>query len=168
MPGYTPNTTTNVAAAYTPTAPGYSGPGNTGSTYTSGSGGGGGNSTYTPQMTGYNPSTGGVNRPGNNQYTPNLPQVPVVGKDIANPNYTPQNPKGPAAYTPTAPGYNGPGGPGGGSGGGGRPVHRWRTAASSPDLRRLHRKRPSGPGAARSAGSDRLLSRVNQHGCGRG
>lgn len=122
MPAYNPNTNTNVAAAYTPTAPGYSGPGNNGSTYTSSSGGGGGNSTYTPQMTGYNPSTGGANRPGNNQYTPSFPQTPVVGKDIANPNYTPQNPKGPAAYTPTAPGYNGPGGPGGpggGSGGGG-------------------------------------------------
>ncbi|WP_086663716.1 PPE domain-containing protein [Lentzea kentuckyensis] len=120
MPGYNPNSTnTNVAAAYTPTAPGYSGPANTGSTYTSSSSGGGGGSTYTPQMTGYNPSTGGGNRPGGNQNTPDLPRVPVVGKDLANPNYTPQNLKGPAAYTPTAPGYNGPGGPGGGAGGGG-------------------------------------------------
>jgi hypothetical protein len=121
MPG---NTSTNVAAAYTPTAPGYTGPGNTGSTYTSssggGGGGGGGGPTYTPQMPGYNPG-GSTNRPGSNQNNPNIPKIPVVGKDLANPNYTPQNPKG---YTPSAPGYTGPGsagsgGAGGGAGGGG-------------------------------------------------
>ncbi|SDJ54959.1 PPE family protein [Lentzea albidocapillata subsp. violacea] len=116
---YTPqmgNTNTNTAAAYTPTAPGY----NPGSTHTSGSGGSGGGSSYTPQMgPGYTPQMGpgGKTNTGGNQ---NIPKPPVVGRDIANPNYTPQNIKGgPAPYTPTAPGYNGPGGAGGGAGGGG-------------------------------------------------
>ena len=117
---YTPqmgNTNTNTAAAYTPTAPNYS-PSNTGSTYTSGSGGGGSPAPDTPTAPGYTPQmgTGGRTNTGQNQ---NVPKTPVVGKDLANPNYTPQNPKGPAAYNPSAPGYTGPGGAGGGAGGGG-------------------------------------------------
>lgn len=125
MPGTT--SSTNTAAAYTPTAPGYTPAANTGGTYTPGANTGGtytsgaGTSTYTPQMPGYTPSLGGTNKSGGgtgNSYTPQIPNVPTVGKDIPNPNYTPQNPKG---FTPTAPGYPGPGGTnsfGGGGGGG--------------------------------------------------
>ncbi|MFD4669211.1 PPE domain-containing protein [Lentzea sp. NPDC058450] len=124
-PQMTGNTSTNTAAAYTPTAPNYNPAANTGSTYAASSGGG--SSTYTPQMgPGYTPQMGPgkTGTSGNNQ---NIPKVPVVGRDVANPNYNPQNPgytpqgiKGGAApYSPTAPGYTGPGGAGGGAGGAG-------------------------------------------------
>ncbi|MET8762361.1 PPE domain-containing protein [Lentzea sp. NPDC004782] len=116
MPNYNPGNTNVAAATYTPTAPGYTPPSNPGTTYTSGGGGG---SNYTPQF----PSGGtpylGTGQSGTPRPNPNIPKIPVVGRDVPNPNYTPQNPNSPKGFTPTAPGYTGPGGPGGGAGGGG-------------------------------------------------
>ncbi|WP_394617067.1 PPE domain-containing protein [Lentzea sp. JNUCC 0626] len=110
---YTPQTaghsgSTNAAAAYTPTAPASNPAANSGSTFTSGS--------YTPQMGAGTTTTSGAV----------LPKVPAVGRDVPNPNYTPQNPGyppqpvkgGPAPYSPTAPGYNGPRGTAGVGAGG--------------------------------------------------
>ncbi|RAS66875.1 PPE-repeat protein [Lentzea atacamensis] len=111
MPNYNPGNTSAAAATYTPTAPGYTPPPSPGTTYTSGGG-----SNYTPQFpTGGTPYTGtgpsGTQRPNTN-----IPKVPVVGRDIPNPNYTPQNPNSPKGMTT---GTGVPGGPGGGGGGGG-------------------------------------------------
>jgi uncharacterized protein YukE len=130
-----------AAAAYTPSAPGYTPPSNTG-----GGGGGGGGGGYTPQNPNYNPgntstaaatytpSAPGYTPPpnpvtthtsgGGNNNNNNTPQFPAGGPmrpntNVPNPNYTPQNPNSPKGFTPTAPGYTGPGGPGGGAGGGG-------------------------------------------------
>ncbi|MEV6236255.1 PPE domain-containing protein [Lentzea sp. NPDC051838] len=110
MPGYNPSNTNVAAASYTPSAPGYN-PQNPGTTYTSGGGGGGSN--YTPQMgpggapyPGMGP--GGTPRPGSGGT--NIPKIPVVGKDVPNPNYNPQNPNAPKGM---------PGGGGGGGGGAG-------------------------------------------------
>ncbi|MET9634367.1 PPE domain-containing protein [Lentzea sp. NPDC006480] len=110
-PNYNPSNTNVAAATYTPSAPGYTPQFGPGSTNT---GGGGGGSNYTPQFgPGGTPYLGGPGQGGN---TPrggaNVPKIPVVGKDIPNPNYNPQNPNAPKGMTPG-------GMPGGGGGGGG-------------------------------------------------
>ncbi|GGU57669.1 PPE domain-containing protein [Lentzea flava] len=110
MPNYNPGNTNVAAATYTPTAPGYTPPPNPGTTYTSGGGGG---SNYTPQFPTGTPYPG--SGPAGGQQRPNIPKIPVVGKDIPNPNYTPQNPNSPKGTTPMG---GMPGGPGGGGGGG--------------------------------------------------
>jgi PPE family len=111
MPNYNPGNTNVAAAAYTPSAPGYTPPPNPGTTYTSGGG-----SNYTPQFpTGGTPYTGlsgGTPRPNTN-----IPKIPVVGRDVPNPNYTPQNPNSPKGMTPTGMPPTGMSGGGGGGGG---------------------------------------------------
>ena len=110
MPNYNPGNTNVAAAAYTPTAPGYTPPANVGSTHTSSSGG----NNYTPQYpTGGTPYTGTGPSGSTPRQNQNIPKIPVVGKDVPNPNYVPQNPNSPKGTTPGMPG------PGGGGGGGG-------------------------------------------------
>jgi len=79
------------AAAYTPSAPGYTPPAGTGG----GSGGGGG---YTPQMPGYNPGSTNVAA----AYTPTAPgytpPASTGGTHTSGSNYTPQFPTGGTPY----------------------------------------------------------------------
>lgn len=113
---YNPGNTNLATANYPP--PSYTPPVQTGGGNTYPSGGG---NNYTPQF-----PAGGSPYPGTGtaplRPNTNIPKVPVVGKDIPNPNYVPKDPNLPKGMTPptgvSGPGAGGPGG-GGGAGGGG-------------------------------------------------
>ncbi len=106
-PAYNPGSTNVAAASYSPPAYTPQVPTGGGNTYTSGG------SNYTPQFpAGGTPYPGQVGSP-----RPNIPKVPVVGKDIPNPNYVSKGSDLPKGMTPPT-GLNGPGGSSGGGGGG--------------------------------------------------